>query len=97
MFQVLYAVFNYALGWLVRGAVIKFVILSAVYYVVTFIADAVFGRLDISAMSGLQTAFSSLPESTLYFMGVFRLDVGIPLILGAMLTAFIIRRLPFIG
>lgn len=97
MFAIFFSAINSALGWIFRGVVIKFVILSAIYYVVVFIAEQVLGQLDISPVQGLENSFNSLGPSILYFMGVFRLDVGIPLILGAMLTAFIIRRLPIIG
>ena len=51
----------------------------------------------MSPVTGLQSALSGIPEGILYFLGVFKLDVGIPLILGAMLTKFLIRRIPIIG
>ena len=97
MFGILVSAFNTALGWLIRGATIKFVILSAIYYVVTWIMDAIISALDISALTNLESNLNSAPASLLYFFGVFKLDVGLPMILGAMLTAFIIRRLPIIG
>jgi hypothetical protein len=97
MFAILVSAFNTALGWLVRGVVIKFVILTALYYVVTWIADAVLSRLDISSLTNLQSTLGGLPEGILFFCGLFRVDVGLPLILGAMLTKFLIRRLPIIG
>lgn len=97
MWGILVSAFNVALGWLVRGVVIKFVILSAIYYVVTWIAEAVLSQLDISPLTGLQTVINGIPDGILYFLGVFRFDVGLPLLLGAMLTKFIIRRLPIIG
>lgn len=97
MFGILVSAFNVALGWLVRGVVIKFVILSALYFVVTWIAEGVLSKLDISPLTGLQSLLDSMPTGLLYLMGVFRFDVGLPLLLGAMLTAFLIRRLPIIG
>jgi hypothetical protein len=97
MFGILVSAFNVGLSWLVRGVVVKFIILSAIYYVVAWIAESVLGQLDISSVTGLQTIVNSLPPGLLYFMGVFRFDVGLPLLLGAMLTAFVIRRLPIIG
>lgn len=97
MYGILVSAFNFVLGWIFRGVVIKFVILTAIYYVVTWIAEAVLSQLDISPLTGLQTVVNAIPEGVLYFMGLFRVDVGLPLILGAMLTAFIIRRLPIIG
>ena len=97
MFGIVLSALNAILGWIFRGVVIKFVILTALYYVITFIVSEVLSVLDISPVQSLEASINSLGASILFFMGVFKLEVGIPLILGAMLTAFIIRRLPFIG
>jgi Protein of unknown function (DUF2523) len=97
MYGILVSAARFLLGWLLRGVVVKFVILSAIYYVITFIVEGVLSQLDISPLTGLQTLLDTLPSGMLYFMGVFRFDVGLPLILGAMLTGFVIRRLPIIG
>ncbi len=97
MFGILVSALNTALAWFVRGVVIKFVILSAIFYVVTWIAESVLGQLDISPLTGLQTVINGIPTGVLWFASKLRLDVGLPLILGAMLTKFVIRRLPIIG
>ena len=97
MFGIVLSALNAILGWIFRGVVIKFEILTALYYVITFIVSEVLSLLDISPVQNLETSINSLGASILFFMGVFKLEVGIPLILGAMLTAFMIRRLPFIG
>ena len=97
MWGLLISGFNFLLGWIFRGVVVKFIILSVLYYVVTWVAEAVLGQLDISPLTGLQSVLNGLPAGILWMCGVFRLDVGLPLILGAMLTKFLIRRIPFIG
>lgn len=97
MYAILVSAFNFVLGWIFRGIVVKFIILTALYYVITFIVDEVLSILDISPVENLESSFNSLGASILFFLGVFKVEVGIPLILGAMLTAFIIRRLPIIG
>lgn len=97
MYGILVSAANFLLGWIFRGIVVKFIILTAIYYVVSWIAESVLSQLDISSLTGLQTIIDSLPVGVLWFMGVFRFDVGLPLVLGAFLTAFIIRRLPLIG
>jgi len=97
MWGILVSAFNYLLGWFLRGVVLKFIVLTMLYYVVTWIAETVLSQLDISPVTGLQTLLNGLPSGLLYLMGVFRFDVGLPLILGAMLTSFLIRRLPIIG
>lgn len=97
MFGILVSAGRFILTYILQGAIIKFVILTALYYVVAWIGEAVLSQLDISPLTGLQTLLDSLPPGILFFMGVFRFDVGLPLILGAMLTGFVIRRLPIIG
>jgi hypothetical protein len=97
MYGILISAANYLLGWFVRGVVIKFIILSAIYYVVTWIAESVLAQLDISPLTGLQTVIDGIPAGVLWFASKLRFDIGLPLILGAMLTKFIIRRLPIIG
>lgn len=97
MFGILVSAGNAILQWLLRGVVIKFLILTGIYYVITWIAEAVLNQLDISPLTGLQSVLDALPVGVLWFLGIFRLDVGFPLVLGAMLTKFIIRRIPVIG
>ena len=97
MYALLASAFRFALGWLVRGVVVKFVVLAAIYYVIAWIAESVLNQLDISPLTGLQTVIDGIPTGVLWFMGLFRLDIGLPLVLGAYLTAFVIRRLPIIG
>lgn len=97
MYGVLVSAFNAILGWVLRGVVIKFIILTALYYVVAWIAESVLSQLDISPLTGLQTVLDAIPTGVLWFMTHLRADVGIPLVLGAYLTAFFIRRLPVIG
>ena len=97
MYPLLASAFRFALGWLVRGVVVKFVVLAAIYYVIAWIAESVLNQLDISPLTGLQTVIDGIPTGVLWFMGLFRLDIGLPLVLGAYLTAFVIRRLPIIG
>ena len=97
MYALLASAFRFALGWLVRGVVVKFVVLAAIYYVIAWIAESVLNQLDISPLTGLQTVIDGIPTGVLWFMGLFRLDIGLPLVLGAYLTAFVTRRLPIIG
>lgn len=97
MYGILVSAANFLLGWVFRGVVIKFAILTALYYVITWIAESVLNQLDISPLNNLQTVMQGLPQGVLWAMGVFKFDVGLPLLLGAMLTAFLIRRLPIIG
>ena len=97
MYAILVSAFSWVLNWFLRGVVIKFIILTALFYVVEWIGSAVLSQIDISPLTGMQTLLDSLPTGVLWFMALFRFDVGLPLVLGAMLSKFIIRRLPIIG
>lgn len=50
-----------------------------------------------SFFSQAGSAFSGLSSGTVYFLDAFALDMGIPIVLGAYLLRFILRRIPFIG
>ena len=97
MFGIVRSALFAVVGWIFRGATIKFLILSVLYYAITWIIESVLPAIDISPLSALQGLLDTLPSGIVYFLGVMRFDVGLPLILGAMLSKFIIRRLPIIG
>jgi hypothetical protein len=97
MWGILVSAFNVILGWVFRTVIIKFVIFSALFLLVTELMTAILTKLDLSPVSGLQAALGGIPSGVLFFLGLFRFDFGLPLLLGAMLTRFIIRRLPIVG
>ena len=97
MFGIVLSALNAVLGCIFRGVVIKFVGLTFLYYVVTWIANSVLTKLDISPLTNMESNINSLSSGILFFLGYFRFDVGIPMLLSAMLVGFLIRRLPIIG
>lgn len=97
MFSILKSAFNYVLGWIFRISIVKFLVMGFLSIVTGSLLSYVISKLDTSPVSGLQTALNGIPSGILYFLGLFKVDVGIPLIFGAMLTKFLIRRLPIIG
>ena len=46
---------------------------------------------------GLTAAFSGIPAGVWFFLDFFALDVGLPLMITAHVSRFLIRRIPFIG
>lgn len=97
MYGILVSAFKWVLGYVISGVTIKFVLLTGLYYVITWIADTLLSQLDISPLTGLQTVLNAIPSGVLWFLGHMRADIGVPLVLGAYLTSFLIRRLPVIG
>ncbi|HFR4133478.1 TPA: DUF2523 family protein [Raoultella ornithinolytica] len=88
--------FTGAFSFIFRGIVPKFFLFFALYYITTEFVPAVIElflpqSLDISAL------FSGLPDSIWYFLELMQFSVGVPMVFSAMVTRFIIRRLPVIG
>ena len=98
MHAILISAFGGLMTWLVRVVVVKFLVFGLLLMVTTeFVSFLVEQLGENNPVDGVQGALSSLPSAALYFIGVLRLDVGIPLIFAAYGAAFAIRRLPIVG
>lgn len=87
-----------AVTWLLREVVIKFVIMGAVYLVITELAPVGLGLISGFLNVGvLNSAFSGLPPGVWWFLDFTRLDYGLPLIMSAAVAAFLFRRIPFLN
>jgi len=95
MYGILLSAFNAVLGWLVRTVLIKFVLFVALYLVTTQFVGVIASWLPTG--DGLTTAFGGISAATWYFLDLFALSAGLPAVISAYLTRFIIRRLPVIG
>lgn len=86
------------ISWIFREIVVKFLIFSALFAVLAFIIPK---AIDILApwlvTSGLSGAFSGLGAGVWFFLDFFQLSYGVPLLISAHVTRFLIRRLPVIG
>lgn len=79
-----------------RTSVVKFVVFTAIYLVLAVLIAFLNDVLDLEGYNA-QSALDGLGSEILYFLGVFRFDLGIPIIIGALVTRFVIRRIPVIG
>ncbi|WP_373989980.1 DUF2523 family protein [Duganella sp. BuS-21] len=95
MFGILVSAFNLILGWLVRSVLVKFVVFFALYFVTTQFVGVIASWLPTGSI--LTSAFGGVSAATWYFLDLFALSVGLPAVISACLTRFIIRRLPVIG
>ncbi|EKF7120721.1 DUF2523 domain-containing protein [Escherichia coli] len=95
MFGILVSAFNSVLSYLLRTVVIKFAVFSALFLVVKELMGAITDLLPKS--SNLQSLFDALPDAAWYFLNLFQVPFGISLVVSALFTRFIIRRLPVIG
>lgn len=86
-----------AIGFIVRSILIKFVVFFALWFVTTeFIAVLQEAKVLPSA-SSFSASLVSLPSGVWYWLDLFAFSAGTPLILSALATRFVIRRIPLIG
>ncbi|MCO3302423.1 DUF2523 domain-containing protein [Pseudomonas aeruginosa] len=95
MFGILLSAGNALLGWLVRGVLVKFVVMVALYWIVAELVGVMASWLPSGA--GLTSAFGTLGAATWYFLDLFAFSNGVPLLIAALVTRFLIRRIPVIG
>ena len=94
LINVLLAAFN----WLIRGVVIKIIVMAAIFWAVSGLTPWLLSHLTPwLGVGSLDSAFSAIPSSVWFFLDFMALDVGIPLIIAAYVTRFLIRRIPVIG
>ncbi|GAB7551169.1 DUF2523 domain-containing protein [Novosphingobium sp. 11B] len=97
MFALLRSAINYLLDFLLKGSIIKFGVFTALYYIVSEIGSLAMNKIDKTGLTSIGSLVSGLPSDVLFFLGVFRVEVGLPMIIAAFVVRFCIRRLPIIG
>ena len=95
MFGILISALNTLLGFVFRSLIIKFVVFFALYFVVQGFVEILVELLPDS--SNLSSLFANLSDGFWYFINLSKLPQGISMIISAMATRFIIRRIPVIG
>ena len=85
-------------SWLIREVIVKFIVMAGVMAVIVELLPIALGLTDSFTSTGyLSSLFSGLPAGVWWFLDVFRLDVGVPLVISAQVARFLIRRIPFVG
>jgi len=97
MWVLLVQFLNYASTFLFRSVVIKFVMFTALVLLIAALASIVFNYIANLDIFGLNTLLNGLPDGLIYFLVVFQFHIGIPLMIGGLVTRFAIRRIPVIG
>ncbi|MEX9787225.1 DUF2523 family protein [Providencia rettgeri] len=95
MYRLIVSAFNFLLGFVLRTLVIKFVVFSALFLIVSEFVPVILNLLPSS--SNLPDLINQLPDSVWYFMNLFAVITGLKIVISAFLTRFIIRRIPIIG
>jgi Protein of unknown function (DUF2523) len=97
MFGIFLSAINAALGFVLRSVIAKFFLFFGLFFVTTEFVQVLLASGILPSASGLSSAFGAIPSSVWYWLELFNVGSGLQLILSAMATRFIIRRIPVIG
>lgn len=95
----MWAIFTNAINYFFRlffaVAPIKFLILVGLALLFDVLLDILFSFLP--PWLNPQNILNQIPDSMGFFLNLSALDIGFPLMMSALATRFLIRRIPFIG
>ncbi|KVN60064.1 DUF2523 family protein [Burkholderia stagnalis] len=86
-----------ALTWLFRSVLIKFVLYFALYFFVTEAVQFLQGQGILPTATSLSQAFGAVGPGVWYFLDLFSVSYGMPMVVAAYAARFVIRRIPLIG
>ncbi len=91
--------FLFIIKILLGGGILKFIVFLVVSAIVTLLYKVLPTLIpeQFKTFSSVDQAFNVLPDGAHYFLGMFAVDVGIPMLIAAYIARFLIRRIPFIG
>ncbi|MDO6387644.1 DUF2523 family protein [Uliginosibacterium paludis] len=95
MYGILLSALWSALAWVARSVLVKFVLYFGLFFITTEFIQILTTILPDG--SSLRSAFGGLPGSMWWLMNIMQFNVGVPMVLSAYATRFIIRRIPVIG
>lgn len=83
--------------WAFRISTWKFVIFGVLALILGPLMSLLMGLIDAVGLDSISSLVGALPDGLRYYLVVFKVEVGIPMLIAAMLTKFFIRRLPVVG
>ena len=95
MFGIFLSALNAILGFVFRSVIVKFAVFFGLFFVTTEFMQILGGLLPDG--NALSSALGGIPPSVWYFLDLFNVTAGIPVLLSAWVTRFVIRRIPVIG
>lgn len=97
LFAIIFAALNSAMGFLLRSVLVKFGTFFALWFITTGFINVLQRSGVLPDVRALDNAFGGLSSDMWYWLDLFAVPSGMPIIVGAAATRFIIRRLPIIG
>jgi len=95
MFGILLSALNVILAFVVRSIIVKFVVFFGLFFITTEFVAVISPLLPSG--TELSAALGGVPADVWYFLDLFNVSSGIPILLSAWVTRFVIRRIPVIG
>lgn len=99
MYAILISAFNLILGTVFKQVfqviIVKFVLYTALFLIATVFISLIQSSGILPTVSQVTNGLSLIPPSVGYFMDIFNMYAGLGIVLSAMATRFIIRRIPF--
>lgn len=85
-------------SWIFRVVVVKFVILTGIFAVMAIVIPAAITLIAPHiGVTSLSSSLGGMDSGVWWVLDYFALDYGVPLLISAAVTRFLIRRLPVIG
>ena len=97
MYGILLSALNTVLGFVLRSFIIKFVVYFALFFVTTEFLQVLSSSGVLPSASALAGSLGGMSSAVWYFLDLFNFSFGLPVILTAYVSRFIIRRIPIIG
>lgn len=82
-------------GWLVKSVLVRFLVMFGLFFIMSELIPVLVSMLPTE--TNLNELFGLLPNSVWFFLNYFKISTGITLVISALLTRFLIRRIPVIG
>ena len=97
MFGIVLSALNAALSFVFKSLIVKFVLFFGLFFVTTEFIQVLVSSGILPSASAVGGSLGGIPSGVWYFLDLFNVSAGIPIILSAYVTRFIIRRIPLIG
>lgn len=95
MYGILVSAFNTVLGFVLRAGLVKFFVFFGLWFITTEFMGVLGSMMPTAA--ALSSALGGIPATVWYFLDLFNVSAGLPLLVSAWASRFIIRRIPVIG
>lgn len=97
MFAILIDFLYSAVGWLFKAVLMKGLLFAVFALITAEFMKYLVGHIPGMDGGTISSQIGGLGSGVLYLLGMLKVDVGLPIIVGAYVARFCIRRIPFIG